>query len=146
MKKISLLLFALIMALAAIAQKKGNAKEIPPQVINDFKARFPSATKVKWEKDKEIIEAEFTNEGNKMEIEYLNNTWKKTEWMLKTDYTPEKIKEYIKQFYALYKIKEVAFTDNNMGERLYEVEIAKKKKERIVLIFDISSNFLRLGN
>lgn len=145
MKKISLLMVAILIAVSAFSQKS-DGKEIPSQVLNDFKTKFPTATKVKWDKDKEKIEVEFINDETKMEVEYLNNAWKKTEWELKIDFTPQKIKDYVKQFYALYKIKEVNFTDNNAGERLYEVEIAKKKKDKLTLIFDISSNFLRLGN
>ncbi len=144
MRKISLVMLAILFSTFAFSQKEG--KEIPPQVINDFKAKFPSATKIKWEKNKEKIEAQFINDDSKMEIEYLNNAWKKTSYEFKFEYTPQKIKDYIKQYYALYKIKEVNFTDNNLGERLYEVEIAKKKKDKMTLIFDINSNFLRIEN
>lgn len=144
MRKISLIMLAILFSTFAFSQKDG--KEFPPQVINDFKAKFPSATKIKWNKDKEKIEAQFVNDDTKMKIEYLNNAWKKTSYTFKIDYTPQKIKDYVNQYYALYQVKEVNFTDNNLGERLYEVEIAKKKKDRIILIFDISSNFLRLEN
>lgn len=144
MKKISLIMLAILLSTFAFSQKEG--KEIPPQVINDFKAKFPAATKIKWEKNKEKIEAQFINDDTKMKTEYLNNAWKKTCYAFKIDYTPQKIKDYIIQYYGLYKIKEVNFTDNNLGERLYEVEITKKKKDKITLIFDISSNFLRIEN
>jgi hypothetical protein len=144
MKKLSLLMLMILIAVSAIAQNSDD-KSVPPQVLNDFKAKFPAATKIKWVTDKSLTEVSFINDDSKMKMKYQNNGWLKTEWELKPDYTPQKVKDYVKQFYALYKIKVVYFTDNNMGERLYEVEIVKKKKDQLTLIFDISSNFLRLG-
>ena len=145
MKKLILLFVAILFSVSAFSQKLA-VSDVPPQVLNDFKAKFAAAKKVNWEKDKEHIKVVFLNDETKMKAEYLNNSWKKTEYEFKAEYTPQKIKDYVKQYYNLYKIKEVVFSDNNLGERLYEVKIEKKKKDKLVLIIDISSNLLRLGN
>ncbi len=145
MKKLNLLFVAILFSVSAFSQKLA-VSDVPSQVLNDFKAKFAAAKKVNWEKDKEHIKVVFLNDETKMKAEYLNNSWKKTEYEFKAEYTPQKIKDYVKQYYNLYKIKEVVFSDNYLGERLYEVKIEKKKKDKLVLIFDISSNFLRLGN
>jgi hypothetical protein len=145
MKKINLVFAAILFSVSAFSQKLA-VSDVPPQIVNDFKAKFAAAKKVNWEKDKDLIKVEFLNDETKMKVEYLNNAWKKTNYDFKIEYTPQKIKDYVKQYYNLYKIKQVVFSDNNMGERLYEVKIEKKKKDKLLLIFDISSNFLRLGN
>ena len=104
MKKIVFICITVFLSITAFTQ---NEKEITPQVLNDFKAKYPEATKAKWSKEKDITKVEFINDDTKMKVEYLNNTWKKTYWGFKVESTPQKIKDYIKQYYVQYKISNV---------------------------------------
>jgi hypothetical protein len=124
--------------------QKLNPKDVPLQIANDFKGRFPEATGVKWQKEGKFLQAFFVNDGNKMVAEYDNNTWVKTKWIIPGNIAPTKIKEYVGKYYQGYKIKEIFFVDTNYSERDYEVEISKNKKDITRLIFDISCNFIRL--
>lgn len=124
--------------------QKISPKELPNQVANDFKSRFPEATSIKWFKEGKQIKALFSKEGTKMMAWYENNLWIKTEWCIPNNIAPSKIKEYIAKYYQGYKINEIGFIETNNSEREYEAEISKNKKDITKLIFDISGNFIRL--
>ena len=143
MKKINLLLITMLISTILFAQKLA-INDVPAQVINELKTRFPAAEKAIWEKDNTIIKVSFINDGNKMEVAYQSNNWQQTKWIFDTEYTSQKIKDYNTQFYTGYKIKELAFLDKSSGERIYEVVITKKKKDNLILIFDASGTFLRI--
>ena len=143
MKKISLLLITMLISTVMFAQKLATS-DVPAQAIADFKARFPNAEKAVWEKDNAIIKVIFTNEGNKMEVDYQNNVPMRTKWGILKEYTPQKIKDYVAKYYAGYKITDLWFIDKSSGERVNEAIIKLKKKDVKALIFDISNNFLRV--
>ncbi len=143
MKKINLFLVTMLISTVLFAQKLA-VNDVPVQVTNDLKNRFPAAEKAIWEKDNAVIKVAFINDGSKMEIAYQNNNWQYTKWIFAIDYAPQKIKDYVTQNYAAYKIKELGFLDKSGGERIYEVIITKKKKNNMTLIFDSSNNFLRI--
>ncbi len=124
--------------------QKIESKNIPAQLSNDFKSRFPEATNTKWLKEGKHLKALFTKDGNKMVAWYDNNTWVKTEWCIPNNIAPLKIKEYISKYYNGYKINEIGFVETINSEREYEAEISKKKKNVTKLIFDISGNFIRI--
>jgi hypothetical protein len=118
--------------------------DVPAQVSTDLKTRFPAAEKAIWEKDNAIYKVNFINDGSKMEITYQNTTWQYTKWIMGIEYVPQKIKDYVAQYYTGDKVIALSFLDKSSGERVYEVEIAKKKKDIKKLIFDSSNNFLRI--
>ncbi len=144
MKKINLFLITMLISTVLFAQKLAE-KDVAVQVKNDLKNRFPAAEKAIWEKDNSIIKVAFINDGSKIEVAYQNNIWQQTKWIMDTKYVPQKIKDYIAQHHAKYKIKELSFVDKNNRERLYEVKIAKKKKDKMTLIFNTSNAFLRIA-
>ena len=143
MKKLNLFLFTMLISTVLFAQKLA-VNDVPAQAMNDFKNRFPAAEKTIWEKNDVILKVNFLNDGNKIEVAYQNNNWQETKWGIATEYAPKKIKDYTLQYYPAYKIKELFFVDKSSGERVYEVVIAKKKKDSMTLIFDSSSSFLRI--
>ncbi|MFZ4399333.1 MAG: hypothetical protein ACOYO1_04800 [Bacteroidales bacterium] len=145
MKKINLFLLTMLFSTILFAQKLA-VNDVPAQLTADLKTRFPAAEKAIWVKDNIIIKVSFISDGSNMEIEYQNNNWLQTKWVIGIEFAPQKIKDYLTQFYAGYKIKEIGFLDKNTGERIYEVVTMKKKKPDMTLFFDASNNFLRIAD
>ncbi len=143
MKKINLFVLVMLLSTVLFAQKL-TSNDVPAQTMNDFKNKFPSAEKATWEKNNEILKVNFINDANKMEVTYQNVNWQQTKWIMGVEYVPQKIKEYIAQFYIGHKVKEFSFIDKSSGERVYEVVIFKKKKDNIKLLFDSNNTFLRI--
>jgi uncharacterized membrane protein YkoI len=73
MKK-SIILPACFTMLLACNEKKIAASEVPPAVISAFNAKYPGATDVKWEHEKEkgkwVYEAEFKSNGKEDEVHF----------------------------------------------------------------------------
>ena len=117
-------------------------KDIPEVVKTQFKTKFPLQTAPKWEFEDSLYEADFTSEGMEVEASFnVTGNWIETEWEIPMEYTPSKIKEYIAANYAGFKTKEVCITDKPVDGKMYQVEICKKKKETVELIFTTAGEF-----
>lgn len=132
----------MLMFIGAFAQKI-NEKDVPIGILNDLKTRYPSAEKVQWFKDNARFAAEFTNDGSKVRAEYENNYWFRTFWSIPLEYTPFKIKDYVAQYYAGFKIMKIDMLETNANERSYVVNVQKKKKDEFDLYFELTGTFLK---
>lgn len=113
--------------LNACAQK---AKDVPANVQNTFSQKFPTATKVKWEKenDKEW-EAEFKLDGKEYSANFnLEGKWLETEHEIKTTEIPAVVKNTLDTEFEGYKIEEPELIENADGT-FYEFELEKGKIE-----------------
>lgn len=140
MKKKSTLLIALSLASGLIMAQTLKLKDIPATVKTAFTAKYPSAAKVTWEKEKGNYEANwggksgednsavFTPEGAFVEI--VN--------AIKIGDLPKSIAPYVKAHYNGAKIKEAGKVTDAAGKTFYEAEIKGGD-----LIFDQSGNFVK---
>lgn len=122
---------ALLCGNSALAQKN----EVPSDIKMAFLKKYPSATKVKWEKEKGKYETSFLLGGKEMSVLYdANGTIEETETKIAVSELPAKAKNY-----AMSKgtIKEAARTVAANGKVKYEAEVKGKD-----LTFDDKGNFL----
>ena len=126
---------------SACAQKV-QEKAVPEAVVKAFKAKYPTAKEVKWEKEMPNYEAEFEMKevsmsaifnpaGNLMEVES-----KMSKKML-----PKAILESIAKDYPGYEIEEAAKIETD-GKVTYEAEVEKGEKSTD-LIFDADGKLLK---
>ena len=107
--------------------------------IAAFEKAFPHATKVKWSKEKEDYEVNFSFNAKEMSAVYSNNgILKETEESIKVAALPASVTDYIKQHYTNVHIKEAARITKPTGEINYEAEVNKTD-----LIFDATGKFIR---
>jgi len=140
MKKITVLLVAMLFVFGAFAQKIAD-KDVPKNILDDFNNKYPTAVKVMWSKvDKKFI-ADFKHDDNDVSVEYDNSYWSRTYWNIPLEYTPFKIKDYIKQYYDGFKIIKIDLLETNTNEKNYVVKAVKKKKETVELYFELSGAF-----
>lgn len=136
------LLFTSVLSLIitfSFAQKLVE-KDVPDNVKNAFKSKFPDAVNVEWEKDSADTEAAFLSNEMKTEAKFdVNGNWKETEWEMPTEFVPDTIAGYITKNYKDFKIKEFSMTDSPSGKS-YIVEV-QKKKEAYELFFAIAGDF-----
>jgi hypothetical protein len=140
MKKIAVLLVSMLIVFGAFAQKLSD-KDIPIGILNDLKNRYQTASNVQWSKDVEKLVAEFKNDGNNVRVEYLNSIWLQSYWNIPLEYMPMKIKDYISQYYAGFKIIKIDMLETNANEKSYVVKVVKKKKEFVDLYFELTGSF-----
>jgi len=147
MKKIlplSIMLVTLFTSLFGQKEKNennaGKKINIPVGVKNALLKKYPSATKVTWEKEKGNYEAnwggksgeensvQFTSEGNFIEI--VN--------AIPVSQLPKPVIEYINIHYKKEKITEAGKVTDSKGKIFYEAEVKKKD-----IIFDENGNFVK---
>ncbi|MCF8370865.1 MAG: PepSY-like domain-containing protein [Bacteroidales bacterium] len=116
-----------LFVLNACAQK---AKDVPANVQSTFSQKFPTATKVKWEKenDKEW-EAEFKLDGIEYSASFnIEGTWLETEHKIKKSEIPTLVKNTLDTQFEGYKIEEPEIIESADGT-FYEFELEKGKLE-----------------
>lgn len=137
MKTLILTLTVLLTVIGASAQKVSENK-VPQAVRSAFQKLYPSASKVKWEREKENYEAGF--EWNDVEQSVLLNargTVLETETEIPVTDLPDAVLKYITQHHKDEKIEEAAKITDAKGNVTYEVEIKGKD-----LLFDTTGNLL----
>lgn len=131
------LIFTIVASLAitfAFAQKG----KIPTAVLQSFKTNFPTVEKVKWEKESNHFEAEFTvNKNEQSALFDTNGKLLETEIEIVVVKLPKAAIAYIQSNYQNLKIKEASQITDAKGIVTYEAEMKGKD-----LIFDSNGKFL----
>ena len=141
MKKITVLLVAMLFVFGAFAQKI-NDKDVPKGIMDDFNNKYPTAEKVMWSKIDKRTVAEFKHDGDNARAEYENNYWQCVYWSVPEDACPYKIKEYIKEYYKGLVIIKTDILQTNTNENSYVITIGKKKKKATTeLYFETTGSF-----
>ena len=121
------------------AQSKTNK-----EVETAFKAKFPNATKVKWDKENEHeYEASFTQHGLQHSANFSDKgVWLETESPTTFDKLPTKVKTAFNSAHIGAKIKAVAIIEASTGETQYEIE-AKKGLKTIEYFYNSDGKLLK---
>ena len=117
-------------AICCTAQVAAQAGVAVPQIVADaFHAKFPNATKAKWEKENAAeYECNFLNGNTEMAAKYdQSGKWLETETEVKATTLPAAVQQAIHQQYSDYKLKEAEIVETPEG-KLYEVELSKGGK------------------
>lgn len=128
----------MLLTAAAFGQKV-KEKNVPEVIKTTFKAAYPNADDVKWEKEAANYEVEFElNDVDYSALYDVNGTLLETEMEIATNQLPQKALEYMSVNYAGKKIKEAAKITDAKGAVTYEAEIKGKD-----MIFDANGNFIK---
>ena len=113
-----------------------NVSSVPSGVISTFESMYPTAVRVKWEREGNLFEAEFIMNNEKYEA-YFNQdgTWVRTtkELAPRANLLPSAVQTYISTNYAGWKIDDIDFIQTPTVE-FYKIEL-EKSGERDVTIF-----------
>ncbi|HUS03131.1 MAG TPA: PepSY-like domain-containing protein [Chitinophagaceae bacterium] len=122
-------------------EKEDNKKiSVPVAVKSALSKKYPTATKITWEKENGNYEAnwggkegednsvQFTPSGNFIEV--IN--------VIPVSQLPAPVIAYIKAHYKAAKITEAGKVTDAKGKIFYEAEVKKKD-----LIFDVNGNFIK---
>ena len=104
--------------------------EVPANIQDGFSKKFPTAKKVKWEKENDSeFEASFKMDGKTMSANFDNNgTWLETEWEIRVKDLPKVVTDAVYKQYPCFEIEQVEYCEspNFTG---YEMEIEKCKRK-----------------
>lgn len=116
--------------------------DVPPSVLKAFSEKFPTAKKIKWEKEGDIYEADFKITKKEMSAEFsATGSWLSTETEIKISQLPKTVLQAIKTKYPGYKTEEPEQIELSNGTIQFEVEI-EKGKEELEVIFDSEGNLI----
>lgn len=126
MKNIILIIGAfLLISNAAFSQKVAEAK-VPAEVKTAFKAKFPTATKVGYEMEKNNYEISFMKDGTECSANFdKTGKWLETEIELTNAQIPVTVKATLDKEFAGYKINESVILETPGAAKLYEFEVSK---------------------
>jgi len=133
MKTVTVLMLGSVMVLSqACAQKKSN---VPEKVKSAFSQKFPTAKKVKWDKENENEwEAEFKMNGEEYSANFTSDgIWKETEHEIEKSDISTAVKQTLDKEFAGYDIEEVEVSET-MDGKVYEFAMEKGETEMEVAI------------
>lgn len=127
MKKLKIIL-GTFLAFTMFAFASGD--QVPQKVKDAFTKKFPTATKVKWDKENATEwEAEFKMDNTEYSANFLEDgTWKETEHAIDDKEIPKNVKSALMSAFPGYKIKESELSETK-DVMLYEFEIKKGESE-----------------
>lgn len=140
MKTLTIVLIVLLYNLGIdIYAQKLKPSDVPSKVISKFEEMYPLITKVKWEQEKSLYKAKFTEYGTETGVLYdKNGNLIQTEYKIFAASLPAGVNDYInsnlpgKVISESYRIKLPDGTNN------YKAEIEKE-----YYYFDSEGNFIK---
>jgi hypothetical protein len=116
--------------------------EVPSNVKDGFAKKFPTATKVKWEKENDTeYEATFKMDGKSISANFdIQGNWMETEWEVRIKELPEAVVTAVTDKYPGFEIDvaEYCETPDFTG---YEMEIEKSEgKEEVEKEIQVSKD------
>ena len=137
MKK--LILAALVAGVFSL-QAFACGDDVPAAVKTKLSSLYPNAKKVKWEKEKEMYEAEFENSGVETSVLFDGQgAVTETEIEIPVSKLPAAATTYLAKNHAGKKVSEAAMITDAAGKVSYEAEV----KGVGDVIFDESGSFLK---
>lgn len=141
MKKIilSTLMFVALTSIAIAQDMKSSA--VPDVAKSALLKKYPSASKVSWEKEKGNFEANWGGKsGEDMSVMFTpNGTFVEQVAAISPNELPAGAITYVKQHYKGVKVKEAGKVKDAKGVTMYEVEVYGKD-----LLFDEKGNFMKV--
>ncbi|WP_156140720.1 PepSY-like domain-containing protein [Sporocytophaga myxococcoides] len=120
------------MSLSAIGQELSE-NDVPVAVRNSFYELYPNMFVYEWELEKKenVYEAEFMNKGIEMEAIFRpDGSYIGTEIDIKLEDMPPDVKKaFSHSEYAKWKLEDTEEFKKKEGEKLYIIEVEKKKKK-----------------
>jgi hypothetical protein len=131
-------IFAILFALGPLAAQSKKI-QIPNDVLKAFGKKFPTVTKVNWEKERQDYEANFL-EGSLRESASFSPSGRlmQTEMEIDLESLPDGAIAYIRKHYSGKRIEEASRIVSASNVVAFEAEVAGKE-----LVFDAKGNFLK---
>jgi len=139
MRRISIIILGSLIAISAHSQDL-NDKQVPPVVKAALNKKFPTASKVLWDREKGNYEANWGGRSGEDSSAQFTPAGVFVEWVRSVPISslPSYIPSYVSVHYNDAKIKKVGRTTDVKGIHGYKVEILGKD-----LIFDVKGGFIR---
>ena len=113
----------------------GQKKDVCSKIKTAFEQKFPTAQKVKWDKENETEwEAEFKMSGKEYSANFTTDgKWMETEYEINKSEIPQAVKQTLDNEFAGYDI-EVAEISETKDGKVYEFAIEKDEIDMEVAI------------
>lgn len=130
-----------LMATSTLMAQDLKSKDVPSVVKSALIKKYPSATKVSWEKEKTNFEANWGGKSGEDNSVLFSPSGSFMEIVVAIPVTalPKPVVPYVAKNYKGSKINEAGKVTDAAGKLTYETELKGK-----VLIFDEKGNFLKI--
>ena len=120
-----------------------DSEKVPAEISEDFSSRHPDASDVEWEKEGDMWEGEFEENGVEVSILYdADFNWVRTEREVSVDDLPASVTEYIATNFPDGEVEEAELFESRDEGEGYIVEVEQGGKE-YELFFTLDGDFIR---
>ncbi|QKG80690.1 PepSY-like domain-containing protein [Tenuifilum thalassicum] len=130
----NLILISMILAVFSFSAC-GQKKDVPAKIKTAFEQKFPTAQKVKWDKENETEwEAEFKMNGKEYSANFSSDgKWMETEYEIEKSEIPQAVKQTLDNEFAGYDLEEAEISETTDG-KVYEFALEKGETKMEVAI------------
>ncbi len=131
----TLLNFTFILGVVGFLSAQDLRKNEVPQIHQDnFKAHFPDARDVEWEKQNEYYKVEFEEGPLDRDIWYtIDGEIHKRELEMKSSDLPKPVKKQLAEKYKDFRVDDCELITEN-SEEFYKIELESRDQEKVVQI------------
>ncbi len=141
------LFFLLLTAGILLTGHSVNAqlRNLPSQVTDSLKARYPAAVSVSWNDKISYFQAGFTIDSEKYQARFKSKgEWISTEKTISQDALPASVKDgLLKSKYADWKVKAVYILYLPGGVKQYHIPVVKSDLQKRNLLFSPEGQLLK---
>ncbi|NCD71140.1 PepSY-like domain-containing protein [Mucilaginibacter agri] len=141
MRKVILSMLVTTAALSAVVAQKVKKADVPTAVSTALMQKYPTATKVTWEKEKGNYEANWGGKSGEDTSVMFSPTGTFMEQVIAINPSelPAAVTAYVNKNYKGKKITEAGKVTDAKGKIMYEAEVKGKD-----LVFDENGAFLKI--
>lgn len=147
MKRVLPFLLCLSVLTVGTQYLQAQVRKIPATATDNFKAKYPHASKVEWKDRLTSFTADFEMNNAKYEAKFSNKgEWVSTETKIEKEAVPSTVMDgYGKSKYADWNIKTIYKIDLPGDTTQYRIQVAKSDIQKKNLLFNSTGRLLKDG-
>lgn len=145
MKKFVLIICSFAFSCSLLFAQTIKTKEVPKEVLTQFKEKNPDAKSVTWQKEKEEYIAFFKDEKSNAKSYFTaSGEWLKTMFVVEKEDLPTSIINYVKKTYPKYTDLDEMYFIKQKGEKdYYLVNVLLQEEKLIVTVkFNVTGRYV----
>ncbi len=145
MKKYGFIISSILLAVSILNAQPLKTKEVPKEIINQFKIKNKNAKSIKWEKEEDNYVAYFKDDKSDAKSYFASSSdWLKTLFFVEVDELPTNIINYTKKTYPTFTSIENSLFIKEKGTKDYYLVDIYMLTEKVIhtVKFNVTGRFV----
>jgi len=140
-----LIILLLLQPLLAIQHLYAQARKVPAEVTEAFKAKYPNTSNAEWKDKQRFFQVNYEMDDVRYESRFTSKgEWIETEKELQEDQLPAEVMDaYNKSKFTDWELKSMSWVQSKANGVQYRLFVRKNGLEKKYLYFDKGGRFIK---